>query len=203
MCGRYQIAADGLPEEMRAILDSLSRRGLPVKTGEIFPADLAPVIAQSQARRPRAFTMRWGYAMEGGKRVINARSETAAHKAMFADGMRQRRCLIPASSYYEWMRRSREKTKYEIADEHAPMLYMAGLYRLTDGGPEFTILTRQPADSIAFIHDRMPVLLPRERLADWLTPDKDAQEILAGALTRVRHSPAPGQAETISLFDEE
>ena len=111
MCGRYFVAEKNTPQEMLAILDALNRRHTPVKTGEIFPSDSAAVIANTKRLTPAPFAMRWGYAMEDGRRVINARSETAAQKTLFADGMRSRRCLVPASGYYEWARRSREKTK--------------------------------------------------------------------------------------------
>lgn len=203
MCGRYWIDDHDTPKEMQAILDALNRKGAQVKTGEIFPADAAAVIANSKRLSPAPFAMRWGYTMADGRRIINARSETAEQKPLFADGMRSRRCLIPASGYFEWARRSREKTKYEIADELSPMLYMAGIYRLTNGLPEFAILTREPDSSVAFIHDRMPVILPRECLNDWLDSSSNPKDILQRAQAALRPIPAPGQAETISFFDQE
>ncbi len=66
-----------------------------------------------------------------------------------------RRCLIPASGYYEWEKRGKEKIKYAIRPEGARLLYMAGIYRIEKGAPVFTILTREVALGIAFIHDRM------------------------------------------------
>lgn len=204
MCGRYFIAEKDTPQEIQAILDALNRKNTPVKTGEIFPSDAAAVIANSKRLSPAPFAMRWGYAMADGRRIINARSETASEKPLFADGMRNRRCLVPASGYYEWARRSREKTKYEIADELSPMLYMAGIYRLTDAGTaEFAILTTKPDESVSFLHDRMPVILPRECLADWINPAFDPKAVLSKAKACLRPVPAPGQAETISLFDIE
>ncbi len=203
MCGRYFIASEPMPGEMRAVLSALNRRGISVKTGEIFPADTVPVIANSKRGQPAPFAMRWGYGIESGRRMINARSETAADNALFADGMRHRRCLIPASGYYEWARRSREKTKYEIAEALSPMLYMAGVYRLTDGGAEFAILTRAPDPSVAFIHDRMPVILPRAQLASWLDPACDPRDVLRESGAPLRAAPVPGQAETISFLDTE
>ncbi len=202
MCGRYFVAEKNTPQEMQAILDALNRRHTPVKTGEIFPSDNAAVIANTKRLTPAPFAMRWGYAMEDGRRVINARSETAAQKTLFADGMRSRRCLVPASGYYEWARRSREKTKYEIADALSPMFYMAGIYRLTKSGAEFSILTREPDPSVAFLHDRMPVILPRECLADWLNPAHSAEDVLRRAQASLRPTPVSGQAETISFLDD-
>ena len=200
MCGRYFIADKDTPQEMQAILDALNRKNMPVQTGEIFPSDAVPVIARSRSLVPAPFAMRWGYALDG-RRVINARSETAGEKPLFSDGMRFRRCLVPASGYYEWSRRSREKTKYEITDALSPMIYMAGLYRLTDGMPEFVILTRDPGESVSFLHDRMPVILPRECFAGWLNPACSAHDMLQRAQTALRPVPVSGQAQTLSFFE--
>ena len=63
---------------------------------------------------------------------------------------------------------------------------MAGIYRLEKGFPVFTILTRAPADSIAFIHDRMPVILPDEAKADWLNPKYAADDLIRHAATEVQ-----------------
>ena len=203
MCGRYWIDDKDTPADMRSIIDALNRRGDTIKTGEIRPADAAPVIANSRRMTPMPFLMRWGYAMDGSRRVINARSETAASKPLFSGSMKSRRCVIPASGYYEWARRSREKMKYEIRGTNLPMLYLAGLYRLTDGMPEFTILTREPEESVSFLHDRMPVILPPSSLGAWLSPDADPAGIIASARASLIPCIAAGQTQTISFFDIE
>ena len=105
---------------------------------------------------------------------------------MFQDGMAQRRCLIPAAYYFEWEKRGREKIKYAIGQNDRGILYMAGIYRLEKGVPVFTILTRSPADSIAFIHDRMPVILPDDVKADWLNPKYAADDLIRHAATEVQ-----------------
>ena len=117
--------------------------------------------------------MKWGYTLPDGKPVTNARSETAAEKPMFRDGMLNRRCLVPASNYFEWERRGRERVKYAIRPAGHPVLYMAGVYRMEGGRPVFAILTRAPAEPIAFIHDRMPVILPADAQAAWLDVRND------------------------------
>ena len=76
MCGRYYIAPDEEEEDWEEIIAILQRRGETVKTGEIFPSDTVPVIANSRSMRPTPFAMRWGYLLPNGKRVINARSES-------------------------------------------------------------------------------------------------------------------------------
>lgn len=189
MCGRYFIDGDDLPEELERILEELNRKNTPknLKTsGEIFPSDVVPVLANSRRQDVQPFAMRWGYSFPGGRPVINARAETAAEKPLFRDGMRQRRCLIPASSYFEWERRDGQKTKYAIRPAGAEMLYLAGIYHLEnhDGAvvPSFAILTRSAAPEIAFIHDRMPVILPPDCARDWLKVENRADEVLRCAL---------------------
>lgn len=189
MCGRYFIDGDDLPEELERILEELNRKNTPknLKTsGEIFPSDVVPVLANSRRQDVQPFAMRWGYSFPGGRPVINARAETAAEKPLFRDGMRQRRCLIPASSYFEWERREGQKTKYAIRPAGAEMLYLAGIYHLEnhDGAviPSFAILTRSAAPEIAFIHDRMPVIFPPDCARDWLKVENRADEVLRRAL---------------------
>ena len=126
MCGRYYIAGDDLSEELSQIMNELNRKKTPegLKTsGEIFPSDIVPVLANSRKQDVQPFAMRWGYAFPNGRPIINARCETAAQKPMFKDGMRQRRCVIPASHYFEWERRGAARTKYAIRPAHADTLY--------------------------------------------------------------------------------
>ncbi|MBQ8964354.1 MAG: SOS response-associated peptidase [Clostridia bacterium] len=137
--------------------------------------------------RPAAFAMRWGYLLPDGRRIINARSETAAERLLFRDGILRRRCAIPATNYYEWERIGGRRIKYAIRPVEGQLFYMAGIYRMEADGPVFSILTRQSADSIAFIHDRMPVILPRDLVEDWTDPAREADEILDRAVLEVRH----------------
>ena len=197
MCGRYFIDADELPEEFGNLIEELNRKNTPgeLKTaGEIFPADVVPVLANSRRRDVQPFAMRWGYAFPGGRPVINARSETAANKPMFRNGMLQRRCLVPASNYFEWETRGGQKTKYAIRPAGAGMLYMAGVYHLENHSgvtvPAFAILTRNAAPGIAFIHHRMPVILSQSHAADWLNVSCNAEEIVQAALLDMEYCEA-------------
>lgn len=197
MCGRYYIAEDDLSDELGRIIDETNRKRTPegLKTsGEIFPSDIVPVLANSRKQDVQPFAMRWGYAFPNGCPIINARSETAAQKPMFRDGMRQRRCVIPASHYFEWERHGIVRTKYAIRPVHTDMLCLAGIYHLEkhDGVivPAFTILTRDAAPGITFIHPRMPVMLPPGAAPDWLNPGYNAEEVIAAALTDMEYRPA-------------
>lgn len=185
MCGRFFLADNANSGELHGIIDQLNRRGVTVKTGEIFPTDTVPVLANNRNRRVVPFSMQWGYTLPDGRLLINARSETAGEKPLFQDAMRQHRCLIPATNYFEWEKRGREKIKYAIRQADASLLYMAGLYRVENGRAVFTILTRAPAEQIRFIHDRMPVILTSDAKQDWLNLDCDAAQILAQACENV------------------
>ena len=200
MCGRYFIDDGTSAAELQEIIDSLNRHSNAEQikmSGEIYPTDTVPIIANNRAMRPSAFAMSWGYSLPDGKRIINARSESAEEKPMFRDGMAQRRCVVPASNYFEWERSGRIKTKYAIRPTADGVMYMAGIYRVEQGRPVFTILTREPADSISFIHNRMPVILPSEMVSDWINPAYKAGEMLKEAITSVQYHnadpPAPEQ----------
>lgn len=187
MCGRYYVAEEDQTVELQRIIDEAQRRSRePVKTGEVFPTDLAAVVANNRNGAPTPFAMRWGY-MLNRKPIINARSETATDKPLFKDGMAQRRCLVPASWYFEWEKRGKDRIKYAIAPESAGMIYLAGIYRKEPdaGTAAFVILTRPVAQSIAFIHDRMPAILSVELGRAWLDPHNDPREILAACEERM------------------
>lgn len=180
MCGRYYIETD--TEELRQIIAEVERKQgnseahAAMKVGEVFPTNIVPVIGGEGA-----MLMKWGYS--GYKnRVINARSETAAEKPMFRKSLLERRCLIPASGYYEWRRTQsggKSKVKYALY-RTGQSIYMAGLWRMEQGEelPVFVILTREAGPGIADIHDRMPVILPDEIHQDWLSATKDPGNLM-------------------------
>ena len=118
-----------------------------------------------------------------GNRLINARSETAAAKPAFRAAFRRRRCLIPADGFYEWKRQGKAKQPWfiQMADEH--LFGMAGLWETWEGPDNSliescTILTTEPNALMEPIHDRMPVILPREAYDKWLGSEPDSSESL-------------------------
>ena len=173
MCGRYYVEPESSGELLELIAEA-KRKSDEVKTGEVFPSDTAAVIANNRQLKPAVFPMRWGFERKGGGLVINARSETAAEKQLFRESAQLRRCLIPASCYFEWERR------------------LGGLYTKPEPGalPRFTILTRKAADGISFIHDRMPVIVPKEKEPDWLSQQMTLDELLGDAETDMEYSEA-------------
>ena len=193
MCGRFYIAEEDTAEDLQRIIDTLNHRyngNSPAKTkGEIRPTDIIPVIANSPSMAIGAYAMKWGYTMPDGKPMFNARSETAATKPMFADGMKQRRCISPATLYFEWEKYGTQMIKHAIFPTGSDLIYMAGIYRVEEKRAACSILTRKPADCIAHIHDRMPVILPKDAVRDWLNLRYDPQEVLSAALGEMTFQP--------------
>ncbi len=161
--------------------DRLDRLGIhdQVKAGDVFPGQWAPVLSRSAAGAVRFFPMRWGYT--GKKLLINARSETADKLPTFADSFLNRRCLIPFSWYYEWGETEEGKVPFAIRPEEEGRFFLAGLYRFEPGEklPRFTVLTRDAAPQIAFVHPRMPVILPEKLRGDWLRAGADVHSLFA------------------------
>ena len=182
MCGRFWVPDDDGPEELLALLNraELARRArhpdFVLKRGEIGPGDHAAVLAPNRSRQTSLFIMRWGFRLEK-RLVFNARSETAAQRGMFRDSLRDRRCLIPAASFFEWDHRLKKPAKFRFWPEGRPMMYLAGLYRFEPDEPlpVFTVLTRPAEGAIADLHDRMPVIVREEQLDLWLDQGLDPQ----------------------------
>lgn len=188
MCGRYYLPEEDLPQEWMNILKLLGEPPENAKiAGEINPGDLVPAIANDRSLSPRPFFMRWGYSTDensplSGKLIFNARSETAKEKPLFRDGMENRRCLIPAVHYFEWEKRQEwdgiKKVKHTLRPEGNGVIYLCGIYRIEQRRAAFTILTKPADDNIAFIHDRMPLILPRGCIKAWLRPETDPAELM-------------------------
>ncbi len=170
MCGRYYIPVNDDEAAFEAIIDQLQHLYGSTDTfhnmrrGEVYPTNIAPVIT---AEAPAL--MKWGFSRYDGKgQIINARVESAAEKPMFKHAYSAGRCLIPASYYFEWRKDGKARFKYAIG--HSEPIFMAGLYRREKDSslPVFVIMTRPAAPGIAFIHDRMPVIVPASAQAMWL-----------------------------------
>lgn len=191
MCTRYQFSAEGC-RALQRILELA--RPLPgqseIKTGDIRPGDLAPVLV-GEGAKIAARLMRWGYPNPRGKGlIVNARAESAGEKPMFRQSLAVRRCALVASSFYEW---DAEKRKYRFSLPGEP-LYLAGLYEPGEGEERFVVLTTGANASLLGIHERMPLLLTRESLRPWLLDGSAVKGILASAPPLLRQeSDAPEQ----------
>jgi putative SOS response-associated peptidase YedK len=191
MCGRFYIEVD--PREVQQMVEQLQRaqsaeaEQLTIRIeGEIFPTN---VVAVRTASGPAP--MKWGFEFTNrdGKKtqIINARSETALEKPLFRTAMVERRCVIPATGYYEWKPEpgKTRKTKYAFfLPDNAP-IYFAGCYRKEKDVPveSFVLLTRAPTAELARFHDRMPVIFTKEQADAWLGADANLTELIDGSVT--------------------
>ncbi len=185
MCYRYQLAMSPKLEPIaeaakrsKLYYNNIGRLGKPVLTeGEIFPNSIVPVLAPSKNGKKTAYPMWWGYTVQGiGKPLVNARSETAAEKETFRESWVGHRCAVPASWYFEWEHfkspsgRMKTGDKYAIMPKDTELMYFCGLYRIENNYPHFVILTQPACESIAFIHDRQPVIMTEDAVDCWIDP---------------------------------
>ena len=156
---------------MRLARDDFGNYEAPLQQ-EVFPTNRAPIVTSNNVEL--TFEMgQFGFEKWDGKGVIiNARAETAHEKSMFKKHITNRRCVVPASGYYEWKppdEGQRKKIKHLIKDKGGNLLFMAGLWREGKDGREFVVITKDPVGDIADIHDRMPVMLRTDQLEAWLS----------------------------------
>lgn len=190
MCGRFAFYS---PREAVARLFGVADAPAVEPRYNIAPTQFVATVRE--AGGPRAVAMlHWGlvpfWAKERaiGARLINARSETLGEKPSFRHAFQRRRCLVLADGYYEWQRSGPLKQPYYIAFEDGQPFGMAGLWeRWRDPASDETlesccIVTTAPSQAVAHVHDRMPVIVPPARYAEWLDPGNAATARLAGLL---------------------
>jgi len=177
MCVRYTL------HKTDAALNAISRAlGAPLETPDwagprynVTLTDTMPVVAKVAAG-PAVRPMRWGFVPFGERSsarprlIANARSETAATFSAFRKAIAARRCLVPANGFYEWLTRGGVKLPhlFTLADEE-PFAF-AGIWDPPgDNLPEtYCILTTEPNELVAKVHDRMPVILTQETMPRWI-----------------------------------
>lgn len=183
MCGRYSLFTEEENQEIMRIVRSLDHRypGNNMKQGEIYPTNVAPILClEGNEIKPGLST--WGFPRFGAKGVIiNARSETADTRPMFKKSLHTRRCVVPSTGFYEWSQ-SGTKTKFRFNLPNDPILYMAGIYNEFKGENKFVILTTGANNSIADVHDRMPVILPKQMAEDWILSEDFAVSYLHASM---------------------
>ena len=190
MCGRYTLIADLGDLAQRFEFDGSDFSYDPGYN--IAPTESVLTVRNAEGRE--AAFMRWGlvpfWAKDPkiGARMINARSETVAEKPAFRNALKKRRCLVLADGYYEWQKTPAGKRPFRIIMRSGEPFTMAGLWetwRDPQGSvvPSCTIITTTANDLLSPIHDRMPVILPREREELWLDTDIEDPDSLTGILT--------------------
>ena len=206
MCGRYSLVASIAELEGRFGFDGADVAYSP--SYNVAPTQgVLTVVAESDARR--AVRMRWGlipsWAREAsiGSRMINARAETVAEKPSFRTALRRRRCLVLADGFYEWRRTSAGKRPMRITMASGEPFAFAGLWD-TWRGPQdeavtsCTIITTGANDLLRPIHDRMPVILQREREDLWLDHDVREPNVLRELL--IPYNPDSMKAYEVSTL---
>ena len=180
MCGRYYLLTP--PAEL-ADLFQLTDVPEAAPRYNIAPSQQILAVGLDKVGLPAVASFRWGlvprWAADAKLAPINARSETAADKPMFAEALRKRRCLIPASGFFEWLRQGMAKQPFAIRLADDRPFAFAGLWeawRPESGPPLLTccILTTAANDLVRPVHDRMPVILDPRHYGTWV--DRAVQE---------------------------
>lgn len=183
MCGRYVVAYD--PETLVSGF-SLTRVQPFPKRWNVAPQSPVPVVYETRDGERVGELMRWGLVPHWAKdesigaRLNNARIEGMTDKPAFREAARRRRCLLPASGYYEWQpiagpRGKPIKQPWYISPKGAPLFALAGLFEAWRAGPDSPwlltccVITTDASPKVAHIHDRMPVVIAPEHWAAWLS----------------------------------
>ncbi|MEV4349567.1 SOS response-associated peptidase [Actinoplanes sp. NPDC049596] len=185
MCGRY--ATTRSEADLSDLFEAVTVAETPGPSWNVAPTDPVPVVRVSQSHAARVVdTARWGFVppwapdLRAGSRMINARSETVATSPAFASSFAKRRCLVPADGWFEWVRDGKQRRAFYMTPADSSPLAFAGIW--TAWGPESivtcSVLTTAALGGLAQVHDRMPLILPRERWGDWLAGGGDAAALL-------------------------
>ena len=191
MCGRYGRRADKqrIAEWMQTRNTDVFDDSYLAPSYNVAPQSLQPVVRLDSETGERALAiMRWGLIAFFAKdakiaySTINARAETVATSPVFREPMKRRRCLVPATGFYEWQaldKKSKQPWTIELVDGN--LFAFAGLWdRWKDkakGQPleTYTIITTDPNELLEPIHNRMPVILSPQNYSRWLDPGEPSQ----------------------------
>jgi putative SOS response-associated peptidase YedK len=190
MCGRFVSASS--PDEIARYFDAAAPEAQLEPSYNVAPTnDVYAVLSDGKVRRVDAFHWGlvpiWAKDPKVGSKMINARAETLATKNAYKPALKRRRCLIPADGFYEWKKipGAKRKQPYFIHRTDGEPYAFAGLWEVWKGPKDAdgtrtgdplrscTIITTTPNDTMAQIHDRMPVILPPSAWDRWLDPAND------------------------------
>lgn len=186
MCGRYTLRAS--PQQLREWFD-LFREPEWEPRYNIAPSQQVLAIRFDEHATPREpVLLTWGLIpswaddVKIGNRMINARADTVAAKPAFRAAFKRRRCLIPADGFYEWQKVDGGKQPFHIRLRSGEPFAFAGLWERWNKGPEpiesCTIITTEANETMQDLHDRMPVILPKDAYDHWLDPQQDAVTLI-------------------------
>lgn len=187
MCGRFGLFVTPEVLEEYFALDELVV-AVPAPRYNLTPGQAIVAVREHEGRRS-ASALTWGlipfWAKDAtiGRRLVNARLDSLAAKPAFREAWQRRRCLIPASGFYEWSEpRGGRKRPHFIRPASDPLFALAGLWERwrTPSGEKLetcVIVTTDANAKLAPIHDRMPLLIPRDAHALWLDPATGVDEV--------------------------
>lgn len=194
MCSRYSLTSP--PEAVRAYFGYRETPNFPARYNIAPTQDIGVVVLDEDGTR-RFRSMRWGFLPFFAKEpkaappLINARAEGIATKPSFRQAFARRRCLIPADGFYEWTGPKGTRRPFLLRPRDGGLIAFAGLWerwRDKQAGTEtdtVVIITCPANDTVANLHDRMPVVLDANDHAAWLdskaTPVEEALALLKSA----------------------
>ncbi len=183
MCGRFLSLSDPELLAERFEVDQVRTEPLPQRWNVAPSLDVYAVIEREDTRR--LGTLRWGFVphwtkqLKGARTPINARIETVATTRMFATAFARRRCLLPADGFYEWqVREDGRKQPYHLHAPDGEPFAFGGIWTVwrdpaagDEADPLFStaIVTMPATGRLTEIHDRVPLIVPRQLWSDWLT----------------------------------
>ncbi|MEC4750642.1 SOS response-associated peptidase [Methylomicrobium sp. Wu6] len=184
MCGRFNMLAT--PEQLMQAFDLDQLSGYKISYN-IAPGQKILGIVQPDSNGLSAVSLDWGlvpsWAKDSkiGHALINARAETLGEKPSFKAAYHKRRCLIPATGFYEWHKTVQGKQAYHICREDRRLFAFAGLWEHWEHGGSMlyscTIITTAANQLIQPIHDRMPVIIDAEHYRPWLDQRQSRQSL--------------------------
>jgi putative SOS response-associated peptidase YedK len=189
MCGRFTLTRKdfrSLAVELEASFDE-SVESMYRPRYNIAPTDQHWIVREKQERRqllPAKFGLvnSWAKDAKGAARQINARSESALSRPAFREAFEKRRCVVPADGFFEWMGAKEARRPLWFHPPDGGLILFAGLYeswrdpKTDEWMRTFSILTTEANETVAPVHDRMPVLLDPAWVDDWLhVPARNAE----------------------------
>lgn len=173
MCGRYYVD-DETVNEIEKIVRQVNDK-LAARKSDIYPTNQVPIIHNDQDSIALS-TMVWGFPNYAKKGVIiNARCETVKEKRTFSKPIMETRCIVPAAGFYEW---DSNKNKIRFVRKDSNILYMAGIWKRYEDEDRFVILTTGANESMIGIHDRMPLIIEKNELDNWVFDNQFTDYVL-------------------------
>lgn len=171
MCGRYSVNLENSKSEFKPETILNNKEIFSFSNFDISPSSLSPIIFKKEKKYNFEFS-RWGFSFDWlpkGRVLFNIRSETIDQKSFSKEILKNQRCLIPFSAYFEWQTNGdKNKKKYKIFTRDK-ISYFGGIYMETQVQKCFSIITTSSRDNIAHIHKRNPLIIDKKNINSWFS----------------------------------